>query len=146
MSHPRKNKNQTFWAYIYTLEEIIHYARNSRLPFANYPSSNAAHMLADFVYYRLKPYGPVRLYVVGYEGRKGYGMMLTLGYPNQDLDAVPSRLLKRATRLFRARPRIVIQDGKSRWYKSPAIDENRFDKISFEDRPERKNCSWGLMR
>ncbi|EUC66994.1 hypothetical protein RSOL_520400 [Rhizoctonia solani AG-3 Rhs1AP] len=145
MSHPRKNKNQTFWAYIYTIEEIIPYAQNSHL-FANQPPEYAAHMLADYVYYRLKPHGPVRLYIVGYEGRKGHGMMLTLGYPNQDLDAVPLRLLRRAIRLFRARPRIVIQDGKSHWYKSPAVDENRFDKIRFEDRPERKNCSWGLAR
>ncbi|CAE6421991.1 unnamed protein product [Rhizoctonia solani] len=119
---------KTFWAYVCTDEELTYFAQHPRFSGRHPPISE--DILAPFVYSRLKRHGPVRLYEVAIG--KGYGTMITVGYPNQDFQDLPPRLLKRATLIFRSPPLLVTQEGEFYEFKIPAVDGKGFDRVEID--------------
>ncbi|CAE6432750.1 unnamed protein product [Rhizoctonia solani] len=142
MSHPPA-KPRSFWAYLFTKEELIWHARRSGLPFANDEDFLAMLQYALHLYHRFEPLGPVRLYGAFINDEPG--MAITLGYPHDELNDLPPALLSDVVHVLGEQPRRVTRVKlRGSRYTSPVEHEGRKwkDKINIYGKPEKRNCLW----
>jgi hypothetical protein len=134
-SQPRTRKvTKSFWTYIYTLDQVLQEARNRGIARVGQSNSWIIWNAWNLVYNRLKRYGPVRIYTMRINN--GFGVMLTIGYPNQELGSIPPRLLKRAIRQLGSSPRLVSSTSGWGKYTTPVLNGEGVDELLVRDKPE----------
>ncbi|CUA70526.1 hypothetical protein RSOLAG22IIIB_14228 [Rhizoctonia solani] len=141
------DKPKTVLAYIVPQEDLLHTARHSGLDFADSPAGFAWRQMAFATYDQFEPLGPVQLHFVGINKVKPgerHGMALVLGFPNQELEELPSQLLDLGVDVFHSQPRRLTRVGNKGYdWTIPKVDGTGIDDIIMAQQdPHKNNWSW----
>ncbi|KAJ1309492.1 hypothetical protein OPQ81_006267 [Rhizoctonia solani] len=129
----------TVLGFILSDKQLDRAARRSGLYFAKEAPGAAGFSMAQEIYSRFEPLGPVQLQFVVINDYEG--MVLVVGYPNQEPEQLPSKLLQWGVRTFGSQPRRLTRVGIDEW-SCPTVDGERVDTIMMvQDEPDSANWS-----